>query len=381
VRIGGITVYRVCIPFRKPFGHALQWRDKTDTLIVALSSDSGLAGWGEILPRRYLTGETIASVLADHLPELVRRWHGRSFESCLEVLAAVREEQRRASRSLATLAGWELAVLDLAGKTFGFAAGEILGKTIWPELEAGVVIGFDVPTEKLEKHCLLLRLAGRRQIKIKVGLEDDLHRLEIANAVFGPSIPIRVDANAAWSADDAVSALRPMRRCNVCSVEQPVASRDLDGMRTVREKTGMSVIADESLCSMADARSLIAARAADVFNVRIGKCGGLLASMDLVTVAKDAGLSCQLGTLVGETGILSRASEIFGARVEGFKFLEGKHQNRSLLVQDIVQDAGSAGGATSGLGIRVANQNLAKWAASTVTMSEFSQGVQHANCE
>jgi len=79
----------------------------------------------------------------------------------------------------------------------------------------------------------------------------------------------------------------------------------------------------------------------------------------LVKLARDSGLSCQLGTLVGETGILSRASEIFGERVEGFNFLEGKRQNRQLLVQDIVEDSGAHG--MHGLGITVAEESLARW--------------------
>jgi L-alanine-DL-glutamate epimerase-like enolase superfamily enzyme len=375
MRITDIAVYRVCIPFRVSFGHALQWRNKTDTLIVRLTSDSGLTGWGEILPRPYLTGETIANVLSGDLPDFARRWQGQNFESLPEVITALRLESV-ARRGLAALAGWELAVLDLAGKTFDFAAGEILGQTILPELEAGIVIGFDVPTAKLEKYCALLRMAGRHHVKVKVGLADDLYRLEIANTVFGPAVPIRIDANAAWSVDEAVAALRPMQRCNVSSVEQPVASRDLNGMRAVREKTGMAVIADESLCSARDAHSIIAARAADAFNVRIGKCGGLLASQDLVTIANDAGLSCQLGTLVGETGILSRASEIFAERVSGFKFLEGKRHHRQLLQQDIVEEACKAGESVCGLGIQVACKELVRWTTSTLTMSGVAQGVE-----
>ncbi|HEY1528399.1 MAG TPA: enolase C-terminal domain-like protein [Candidatus Angelobacter sp.] len=266
-----------------------------------------------------------------------------------------------------------MALLDLAGKAFSFAAGDVLGRGVGPELEAGVVIGFDVPMEKLEKYCLWLRLAGRRHIKMKVGRRDDLRRLQIVNAVLGPTVPIRVDANGAWSVDEAISQVRRMRYLNVCSVEQPVAAHDLDAMRNVREKTGMPVVADESLCSLGDACSIVNARAADVFNIRIAKCGGFLASLDLVKLAKDSGLSCQLGTLVGETGILSRASEIFGERVEGFRFLEGKRQNRQLLVQDIVEDPGVPG--MNGLGITMAEESLARWAAFASEISERVQGV------
>lgn len=381
MRISGVTVFRVCIPFRKPFGHALYWRQKTETLIICVESDSGLLGWGEILPRDYLTGETFNNILSHHLPDLVHRWQDRMFRDASEVTAALGQERCRKTRALATLAGWELAVLDLAGKVFGFAAGQMLGMAIWPEPASSPVIGFEVSTDNMEMRCILLRLTGAHYIKVKVGWPDDLRRLQTVRAVFGTDFPIRVDANAAWSADNAIAALLPMQRLNISSVEQPVAARDLDGMRKVRQKTGMTVVADESLCSMSDAYAILKAQAADVFNIRVGKCGGMLASMELVALAKEAGLSCQLGTLVGETGILARAAEIFAERVPGFAFLDGKDQNRRLLLQDIVQHGGVALPASSGLGLLIAYENLAKWAASTITYSEILQGVTHANCE
>jgi L-alanine-DL-glutamate epimerase-like enolase superfamily enzyme len=164
-----------------------------------------------------------------------------------------------------------------------------------------------------------------------------------------------------------------MRRWNVRSIEQPVSAGDLDGMRKVRERAGIAVVADESFRTMADARSIIKARAADALNVRIAKCGGLRASLELVNFAKDSGLSCQLGTLVGETGILSRAAEIFGDRVEGFEFLEGRLQNKQLLVEDIVEDTGAH--ERYGLGLRVAEERLARWQAPPSGISHEVQGV------
>ena len=374
MRIADVTVYRVCIPFRRPFGHALCWREKTETIILCISCDAGLKGWGEVLPRWYLRGGTIAQVISRELPGLVESWRGRAFGNSDEVVTALCAEHHRRSCSLAALTGWELAMFDLAGKSFSFAAGEVLGRTVGRELEAGVVIGFDVDTEKLERHCLLLRLAGKRHVKIKVGRDNDLRRLQIVNAVLGPAVPIRIDANCAWSEDEAISQLRRMRQWNVCSVEQPVAASDLDGMRKVREKTGMAVVVDESLCSLEDACSIVQARAADVFNIRIAKCGGFLASLELVKLARDSGLSCQLGTLVGETGILSRASEIFGERVEGFNFLEGKRQNLRLLAEDVVEDGQTHG--AYGLGIAMAEERLARWTASRSNIFQQVQGVR-----
>jgi hypothetical protein len=80
----------------------------------------------------------------------------------------------------------------------------------------------------------------------------------------------------------------------------------------------------------------------------------------LVNFARNAGLRSELGTLVGETGILSSAAEIFGRRVEGFEFLEGKGQSRKLLTGDIVERTSHLNGTCHwGLGVRL-NTDLAR---------------------
>ena len=373
MRISSVTAYRIRIPFRSVFTHALQRRGATEAIVLVVQSNAGPVGIGEVLPRPYLTGETLESVSRE-IPSLVRRWLGRTFEGRDEVVNALHEELRLAGRALATFAGWELAILDMAGKAFQFAVGDLLGPTSGPELDVGAVIDFGVPTQSLEKTCMLLRLAGRRHIKVKVGLDDDLRRLVLVQGVFGTDHPLRLDANAAWTADHAISMLRQMRRFNIRSVEQPVPALDLVGMRRVRDKTGVAVVADESLCSLEDGERVTAAQAADVFNIRIAKCGGFLACLRLVKLAHEAGLRCQMGTLVGETGILSQAAEIFGRRVEGFEFLEGKLQNKRLLVQDIVEEQQAEGSTPTGLGITIASNHLNNWAALPPTVFQAPQG-------
>jgi muconate cycloisomerase len=369
-------MHRVRIPFKSIFSHAL-WRNRGETqaIILVLESDTGHIGLGEILPRAYLTGETLETVSRAELPCLVQRWLGRTFVDREQIVASLCADLPNAGCALATFAGWELAVLDLAGKVFGFGAGEVLGSHEGPDLEESAVIDFGVTTPLLEKYCILLRIAGYRHVKLKVGLNDDLRRIEIVRDILGPEAQLRVDANGAWTEDQAIAILHQMRRFSIRSVEQPVQASDLRGMRRVREATGMAVVADESLCNFGDAQSLIAEHAADYFNIRIGKCGGLLACLQLATLAREAGVRCDLGSLVGETGILSRAAEIFGTHVEGFEFLEGKHQNQRLLVQDIVESPLKGRHAGNGLGIRLLSNHLARWAApAAITIFETPQG-------
>jgi L-alanine-DL-glutamate epimerase-like enolase superfamily enzyme len=358
MQIESVSLCFLRIPFKHAFEHALKQRAEAETLIVLVRSRAGATGVGEIAPRPYLTGESLEEVLHRIAPERARRCLGKSFSSQIEVVAWLRQELDETGRELATLGGFELAILDLAGKELGFSAGDVLGGRRGPELPPGVVIGFDIKTPELKRYCALLRMSGTRHVKCKVGRPDDLERIEIVSKMLGPDALLRLDANGAWSANQAVERLKRIAsRFKIASVEQPVGREDLEGLHRVRSETGVEIMADESLCSLEDGRRLIAAEAVDIFNIRIGKCGGLLGSLRLVELARSAKLGLHLGALVGETAILSRASEIFGRAVPGFACLEGKHQNRLLLEGDIAIETEG----TFGLGVEIQDEWLSRY--------------------
>lgn len=337
MRIDAVELHHVCIPLRRAFAHAASSRSVSEAVLVRVVDDDGGEGWGEIRPRAYVTGETLEGVLHADAPRLATSLLGIELDRAA-VLGWAAGLLHEDGAPLATIGGLEAAILDAAGRRLGFSLAEALGGgTPGPELPAGVVIGFETATAALARHCAMLRLAGRRHVKVKVGAADDEQRLEIVAEVFGADLPLRLDANATWSVDEAIARLRPLRRFTLHSIEQPVAKGDLAGLRRVREATGLRVMADESVCSEADAHRLIAAHAADIFNVRIGKHGGLLAARRVVEIAQSAGVAIHLGTLVGETGILSRHAEVLSRLVEGADCLDGKGQNAFLLAEDVLQ--------------------------------------------
>jgi muconate cycloisomerase len=343
--------FHLRIPLRTSFGHAASTRSESELVLLAAHDDRGNVGWGEALPRDYVTGETIEAVLMLHLPKILARWYEpTSFE---QVVADLRAQIDEVGHALATFGALELAMLDVAGRRFGVPLAQALGGITGPELPAGVVIGFEIATDALERHCAKLRFGGRRFIKLKVGADDDEARMAAVARVF-KDLPVRIDANAAWSADEALERLRVLSRFPIAWVEEPCRDRDADGMRRIREALGLRVMADESVCTLGDLERLIAARAIDVVNVRLGKMGGVLGSARICERARQAGIALALGTMVGETGVLSRAAELFGRCVPGFDHLDGKGQNAFLLSEDILDpDADPPRDDAPGLGITV----------------------------
>lgn len=337
--IESIELHHVQIPLRRAFAHAASARSTSEAVLVCAVDEDGRRGWGEIRPRAYVTGETMEGVLGTDGPAWARRLLGQSFAAMEEVGAWSQAALAEPGAPLATIGGLEAALLDVVGQRLGVSLADAIGGAPYPEVPAGVVIGFDVKTPALARHCAMLRLHGRTHVKVKVGADDDVERLRIVSGVFGPDVPLRLDANAVWSVDEAIARLSAFREIPLHSIEQPVAKDDVDGLRRVREATGVAVMADESVCSEADAHRLVEARACDIFNVRIGKHGGLLAARRIVRIAQSAGVRIHLGTLVGETGILSRHAEVLSRSVQDVACLDGKGQNAFLLAEDILQVA------------------------------------------
>jgi muconate cycloisomerase len=139
----------------------------------------------------------------------------------------------------------------------------------------------------------------------------------------GPNRQIRIDANEAWTLQEAVSRLADLKPFGIAWVEQPMPVESDADLETLRNRSGVRVMLDESLCGPLDAEHLVAGKRVDLFNLRLSKCGGFIPTLRLLATARNAGLSAQLGCQVGETGILSAAGRHFAQSVSGLEAVEG----------------------------------------------------------
>jgi L-alanine-DL-glutamate epimerase-like enolase superfamily enzyme len=113
--------------------------------------------------------------------------------------------------------------------------------------------------------------------------------------------------NSGWrTAGTAIGAARGIACYEPEYVEQPVDRRDLEGLAEVRRLCGVPVMADEAVLDARDALRAVRLRACDLINIKLMKCGGLLAALTLDAVAESAGVVCQVGTMV-ESSVASAA--------------------------------------------------------------------------
>jgi muconate cycloisomerase len=338
MKISNFTIYTLEIPMKFTVSHQLAQRNVARNILVCARSENGISGWGESCPRPYVTGETIETVKNDLSNNILPKMIGRSFSCLFDLTESLKSMLKRLDRShQSAFCAMELAVLDLAGKSFDANVGTIIGPTAHRKVRYSGVIAASNPA-KMKKHARLMRLYGFKEVKVKVGksLEDNLQLLEIARTILGPGVSLRIDANCAWSADEAIEQLKAMSKFELAGVEQPTAADDYDGMSQVTAAKLLPVVADESLCSQSDAEKLIEQKGCDIFNIRISKCGGLINSLNIYNKAVNAGFACQLGAQVGETAILSAAGRHIATRCESLKWLEGSY-GKLLLEHDIAK--------------------------------------------
>jgi len=359
MKVARLEIRVIEIPMRIAVEHALAERSVARNILVTAIDESGLAGWGESCPRPYVTGETVEGAWDCLRDDILPRLVGEKFDdfeavssTALSVLDTLRRDQQ------AAFCAAELALLDLAGQRFGVSAGEVVGPVIREHVQyTGVIAANSVPG--VTKYATMLKEYGVAHAKIKTGadLDTNLALLSAAREVLGEAVELRIDANCAWDAKEAIHQLRMMEPFRLAGVEQPMAADDLAGMQELTAAGIVPVVADESVASIDDARRLVDMAACNIFNIRVSKMGGLSNAARIHRIAREGGLECQLGAQVGESGILSAAGRHYATRSDEVRWYEGSYDSvlleTAVTEPDITVGPGGRAGAISGPGLGV----------------------------
>ncbi|MBA4067893.1 MAG: dipeptide epimerase [Isosphaera sp.] len=339
MRVVELEARHVRIPLKRKVTHASHVRTDTDNVVVRCALSDGSVGYGEGVPRDYVTGETI-----DFALDLLKRsgLGEQVAADCPDFPAAVHLAERlrlapvpgddRLIQGNAARCAVELAVLDAYGRALGEPLTRVT-ELVAPDLyrfrdrvQYSGVIGNPRGWKK-RLYPLVYWLAGFAQVKLKVGIagQDDVKRTKTIRRWLGRRIDLRVDANEAWAPDQAAARIRELEPFGITSVEQPVRHEDVAALADVRTQVKTPVMLDESLCGMVDAERAVKHGWCDLFNLRLSKCGGFIPSLRLAEFARRHGLGYQLGCQVGETAVLSAAGRHFATSVADLRYLEGSY--------------------------------------------------------
>lgn len=249
-------------------------RDVAEVLTVRIE-EQGKVGRGECVPyARY--GESMESV-SDQVMSLPAELTRERLQEALPAGAA---------RNAVDCALW-----DLAAKQAGERAWRLAGLERPGPLVTAFTLSLDTP-EKMEASAR--RHAGRPLLKVKLGGEEDMARLEAVRRG-APETRIIVDANEGWSAELYSEIAPHLVRLGVRLVEQPLPAGK-DGMLAEIERP-LPVCADESVHDRATLPALKGRY--DAVNIKLDKAGGLTEALALRDAARKQGHGIMVGCMVG----------------------------------------------------------------------------------
>lgn len=330
------------IPFVVVFKHSTKSRSDVDTVLVEVELESGEIGYGECLPRDYVTGETVESVTNSLVNKVFPNVTGLELSDHLQAISFLENFEAQIpeleSHELCVKTAFELALLDAVGKHTKMSVLDMLGGPKKDSIQYSGIVSAENPV-MVEQFLKMYKAVGINTVKLKVGTnpEQDFENVKIAREILGPKASIRVDANEAWDLTQAKDQLNKLMDFNIESVEQPMPAANKEDYPALKSylQERIHISLDESLCSYGDGEWMAKNNGGTLFNLRVSKNGGLINSLRLYRLAKEHGIDCQLGAQVGETSLLTSAGLILASLLGDCLYHEGAFGTR-LLEKDIV---------------------------------------------
>jgi L-Ala-D/L-Glu epimerase len=288
-----VDVAVVRASLRDPFVSASGSLRDRELLLLRLEDSDGHVGVGEAAPLPDYHGvspDDVREAIEECRPTLMRAgWLGRA-----EVLARC----ARLAVPAPALAAIDLALWDLEGRRSGQPVWRLLGAQRADPVEVNYTIAAS-DRAGAAAQAAGARAAGFRCVKAKVAVGDDAGRLAAIRAVLGRDVAIRLDANGAWSVDEAITALKALEPVGIELCEEPV--RGLEQSRLVADTLpGIPVSLDET----ASAVGALDRRVCRAVCLKIAASGGISGLLDASRRARHAGYEVYLAsTLDGPLGI------------------------------------------------------------------------------
>ena len=299
---------RLSVPLKSPFKTALRTVVTAESIIVKITCNNGVQGWGEAPPTHVITGDSLEGIegAIHHIfkPLLLGK-NLLAYESVFQ------DVHQSAIGNTSSKAAIDMAIYDCLAQNSNLPLYQFLGGDR-NRLETDFTVSVNSPDEMGEDAERYVS-EGFTTLKVKVGKDDaskDLARLQAIRGRVGPDIKIRIDANQGWTAKEAISMIHKMESMGleIELVEQPVHKDDVEGLKKVTDSVDTPIMADESVFSPQDALKVLQTRSADLINIKLMKAGGIHKALLISKMAELYGVECMVGSMIeSKLGITAAA--------------------------------------------------------------------------
>lgn len=302
IEITGVETIPISIPYSIDFDVAGGGMATADHVLVRLHTDADIVGLGESSPSPFFAAETmhgVVTAIEDHIAPAIEGLNPLNLTRIHQTMDTAIKGNPFAKTAI------DIACYDVAGTALDVPVSTLLGGRVREKFEVGQSIGIKEIDQAVKDAEMYVDDWGFNSIKVKVGKDPklDIERTKAIVDAVGDRVPIRVDANQGYRADQAISVFTKLEDdCDLLLVEQPVSRHDLAGMQRVTEALTTPVLADETVFSPYDAIDVVRYGAADIINIKIMKAGGLFRSRQIADIAAGAQMPLAIGSMV-EMGV------------------------------------------------------------------------------
>ena len=329
MKIANVKIEKFSAPLKQPFRVAYGTMERADSWMVKVETDEGLTGLGSAAPLPFVTGETLDTC------RLVLQDLGKALlgADALDIAGAHAIMDGYIHANGSAKCAFDVALHDLLGKYRGLPLYRLLGGTD-PVVINDITVGIDTPENMRREAERCVFELGFDILKVKIGLDlsHDLEALRAIRSSVGDGVRIRVDANQGYTVETALAALTELESLGVDAAEQFLPWWDFEGAAELmrRNSTSVKLMLDESIHDAHDARRAARLRAADFYNIKLMKCGGLLGGAQIADVAEQAGAGCMVGcmmenkiSLTAGISLVAAKGAIVEADCDSFTFFVG----------------------------------------------------------
>lgn len=286
------------IPLKTPFITALRRVENVEFVRVTLACANGLVGIGEAPATKAITGEGIEEILESIISaKSVLNFHMPS--SALEIL----HDENAKKYAIKNMGNSAKAALDMALHSLLAQSQNIpmyyyLGAQNPIPLRTDITISLNDVSVMLEDAKKAFN-AGMWILKIKLGA-DIAHAIEVTRSIAKefPNARLIIDANQAWHVEDTLRYIDALHGVKIELIEQPVVAKDLQGLKTITDFSNISILADEAVFTLEDAKKVVENRSADMINIKLMKCGGVTKAIEILQFCRANHVACMLGSML-----------------------------------------------------------------------------------
>lgn len=300
VRLVEILPLQVRLNFRRTLSKGVVAGDSGrpwvgDPVFIRIESTDGVSGFGQVRPPTPWLGETTDSVVA-----AIRHYFGPALigANALERESLGPRLDRMLPGNLVALAGVDMALHDLVGRTLGLPVYSILGGARTP-IPMDWSISLNPPDSMLEEAVRAVNEFGCRILCLKMGPSDrwqeDIATFKRVRAEVGDDVEIGIDPNEGYDLATTLRVLRALDAEHVAYVEQPLHRDDHVGLRLLRAQGLAPLFIDESAIHVSDVQRLIADGCCDGLVLKLWKSAGFAGVKRMATLAQASGLVTTLG--------------------------------------------------------------------------------------